>query len=84
MLLLSGEEDILHIGLLRFLPEAAFPGIPLPDVWLQIPPALQHGGAAHVCQLRPARVSACGKHSGSNPSLFHCRSMRRGLTGIEC
>lgn len=61
MLLLAGEEDLLHIGLLWFLPEAAFPGLPLPDMWLQISPALQHWGAAHVCQLRPAWVSAHGE-----------------------
>lgn len=64
-LLLAGEEDLLYVGLLRFLPEAAFPRLPLPDVWLQISPALQHRGAAHVCQLRPAGVSARGKSSGT-------------------
>lgn len=75
MLLLSGEEDLLHVGLLRFLPEAAFSGLSLPDVWLQIPPALQHRGAAHVCQLRPAGVSAHGKPSRTEASVFHCRLM---------
>lgn len=73
-LLLAGEEDLLHVGLLRFLPEAAFPGLPLPDMWLQIPPALQHRGSAHVCQLRPAGVSAHGKSNGTEP----CQYFRAG------
>lgn len=35
-----GTKNILHISILRLLPKAAFPGIPVPDVRLQISPAL--------------------------------------------
>lgn len=35
-----GTENVLHVSVLRLLPEAAVPGLPLPDLWLQIPPAL--------------------------------------------
>lgn len=54
---LTGEEDLLHTGLLWLLQKAAVPGFPLSDLWLQVPPALQHRGSPHVCQLWPARVS---------------------------
>lgn len=48
---LIGEEDLLHTGLLRLLQKAAVPGFPLSDLWLQVPPALQHRGSPYVCQL---------------------------------
>ena len=35
-----GTKNILHVSVLRLLSKAAFPGIPMPDVWLQISPAL--------------------------------------------
>lgn len=57
-----GKKDLLHVGFLWLLPEAAVPGLSLPDVWLQVPPALQHWSPANVCQLRPAGVSAPEKY----------------------
>lgn len=57
MSLFTGAKDVLYVGLLRLLSEAAVPGFPLPDVRLQVSPALQHRGPAHVCQLRSAGVS---------------------------
>lgn len=35
-----GTKNILHISILRLLSKAPFPGIPVPDMWLQISPAL--------------------------------------------
>lgn len=74
---LIGEEDLLHTGLLRLLQKAAVPGFPLSDLWLQVPPALQHRGPPYVCQLWPARVSHKSR-SGTKKTWWFLIFVRKG------
>lgn len=75
---LTGEEDLFHTGLLWLLQKAAFPGFPLSDLWLQVPPALQHRGSTHVRQLWPTRVSHTHRHY--HVAVTRCTSVHR----LEC
>lgn len=55
---LAGSENIPETGVLRHLPEVSFERVPLPNVRLQIPWALQHQSAHHVCGLEQHQATA--------------------------
>lgn len=62
LLSFAGSENIPETGVLRHLPEVSFERVPLPNVWLQIPWALQHQSAHDVCGLE--------QHQATPVSLF--------------
>lgn len=58
LLSFAGSKNIPETGVLRHLPEVSFERVPLPNVWLQIPWALQHQSAHHVCGLEQHQATA--------------------------